>query len=326
MRLLSTETRIEKIVKEKSEKLRRSEQWLSAAINSMGDAFIATNQNGIIELINSKSEELTGWNEGMDIQRRLKNLGYIVPVVVSSGEEAITKVRENNPDLVLMDINLYGEMDGIEATSKIHSFSDIPIIYLTAYTDEKTLERAKITEPYAYIIKPFKDRELQINIEIAFYKNRMEKLLKESERSLREKNQWLGAVIECIGDAVITTDPEGKIRLMNPIAEALTGWKQEEALGKPLAGVFNIIGEETGKQIDDPVKKAIEEDRFYGLSDHTVLITKDGLKIPVDIIGSTIKIDGNRIIGIVLVFYDIFERTKNYEAMKISSPCKAECS
>jgi len=263
---------------------------------------------------------------GMDIQRRLKNLGYIVPIVVSSGEEAITKVRENNPDLVLMDINLYGEMDGIEATSKIHSFSDIPIIYLTAYTDEKTLERAKITEPYAYIIKPFKDRELQINLEIAFYKNRMEKLLKESERNLREKNQWLGAVIEGIGDAVITTDPEGTIRLMNPIAEALTGWKHEEALGKHLECVFNIIGEETGKQIDDPVKKAIEEDRFYGLSDHTVLITRDGLKIPVDIIGSTIKIDGNRIIGIVLVFYDIFERTKNYEAMKISSLCKAECS
>ena len=184
---------------------------------------------------------------GMDIQRRLKNLGYIVPVVVSSGEEAITKVRENNPDLVLMDINLYGKMDGIEAALKIHSFSDIPVIYLTAYTDEITLERAKITEPYAYIIKPFKDRELQINLEIAFYKHKMEKLLKESERSLREKNQWLAAVIESIGDAVIATDPEGTIRLMNPIAEALTGWKQNEVLGKPLACIFNIISEEYGR-------------------------------------------------------------------------------
>ncbi|CAG0969003.1 putative transcriptional regulatory protein pdtaR [Methanosarcinales archaeon] len=263
---------------------------------------------------------------GMDIQRKLKNLGYIVPVVVSSGEEAITKVIENNPDLVLMDINLYGEMDGIEAASKIHSFSDIPIIYLTAYTDDKTLERAKITEPYAYIIKPFKGRELQINLEIAFYKNKMEKLLKESERSLREKNKWLAAVIESIGDPVIATDPEGTIRLMNPMAEALTGWKQEDAIGKPLAGVFNIISEGTGKLIDDPVTKAIEEDMFYGLSDNTVLITKEGLKIPVDIMGSTIKIDGDSIIGIVLVFCDIIERTKNYEAMKISSPCKAECS
>ena len=75
----------------------------------------------------------------IDIQRRLKNLGYIIPVTVSSGEEAIKKVKENNPDLVLMDINLKCEMDGIEAASKIHSFSDIPVIFLTAYADDKTL-------------------------------------------------------------------------------------------------------------------------------------------------------------------------------------------
>ena len=98
----------------------------------------------------------------MDIQRRLKKLGYDVPAIVCSGEEAIKKVKENKPDLVLMDINLHGEMDGIETASKIHSFSDIPVIYLTAYSDDKTLERAKITEPFAYMIKPFKDRELQI--------------------------------------------------------------------------------------------------------------------------------------------------------------------
>ena len=245
---------------------------------------------------------------GMDIQRRLKNLGYIVPVVVSSGEEAVNKVHENNPDLILMDINLNGKMDGIDATSKIHSFSDIPVIYLTAYTDKKTLERAKITEPYAYIIKPFKDRELQINLEIAFYKNRMEKMLKESQRSLSEKNQWLAAVIEGIGDAVIATDPEGKIRLMNPIAEALTGWNQKDALGKPLAGVFNIIDEETGEQIKDLVTKATEDDMFYGLSERTMLITKEGLKIPVDIMGSSIKNDRDNIIGIVMVFCDIYKR------------------
>jgi len=239
---------------------------------------------------------------GMDIQKRLKNLGYIVPILVSSGEEAIKKVKENNPDLVLMDINLNGEMDGIEAASKIHSFSDIPVIYLTAFSDDITLERAKITEPYAYIVKPFNDRELQINLEIAFYKNAM-------ERKLREKNQWLAAVIESIGEAVIATGPEGTIQLMNPIAEALTGWKQNEALGKPLANVFNIISEETDKEIEDPVIKAIRDDMFYGLADHTILVTREGVKIPVDIIGSTIKNDDKNIIGIVLTFYDIIGRT-----------------
>ena len=252
------------------------------------------------------------------LQKKLRTMGYDIIGTVSSGEEAIKKVKENNPDLILMDIVIHGEIDGIETAAQIHSLFDIPVVYLTAYADENTMERAKITEPFGYLIKPFKDRELQITIEVALYKHEMEKRLRENDRSLREKNQWLIAVIESIGDAVIATDPEGKIRLMNPIAEALTGWKQKDALGKPLADIFNIINERTGKKVEDPVTKAIEEDMFYGLSDHTVLVTKEGLKIPVDIIGSTIKIDGNSIIGIVLVFYDIFERIKNYEAMRKS--------
>ena len=168
------------------------------------------------------------------LQRKLKTMGYAVPVTVSSGEEAITKIKENSPDLVLMDIVIHGKMDGIETAGQIHSLFDVPVVYLTAYADEKTLQRAKITEPFGYLIKPFKERELQITIEIALYKHEMEKKLRESERILREKNQWLIAVIESIGDAVIATDPQGTIRLMNPIAEALTGWKQNDALGKPL--------------------------------------------------------------------------------------------
>jgi PAS domain S-box-containing protein len=253
-----------------------------------------------------------------EIQRKLKKMGYAVPVMVSSGEEAIKKTKENNPDLVLMDIVIHGKMDGIEAAKQIRSYFDIPVVYLTAYSDEKTLERAKITEPFGYLIKPFKERELQITIEIALYKHKMEKRLKESERRLRESNRWLVSVIKSIGDAVIAADPEGIIKLMNPIAEALTGWKQEDALDKPLTTVFNIISKETDKQIENPVTKAIREDSFYGLSDCTVLITKEGLEIPVDIIGSTIKDDRDSIIGIVLIFFDIIERKRIGETLKRS--------
>ncbi|MFZ3168275.1 MAG: response regulator [Candidatus Methanoperedens sp.] len=259
------------------------------------------------------------------IQRKLKAMGYDVPEIVSSGEEAIKKIKENNPDLVLMDIVIQGKMDGIETAGQIHSLFDIPVVYLTAYADEKTLQRAKITEPFGYLIKPFKERELQITIEIALYKHEMEKKLKESEKRLREKNQWLIAVIESIGDAVIATDPEGNIRLMNPMAEALTGWKQKDASGRPLADIFNINNEETNIKTEDPVKKAIREDAFYGLADHTILVTKEGMKIPVDVIGSTIKINGNSIIGIVLIFYDIIERTEIDKKLKISKHCKVEC-
>jgi PAS domain S-box-containing protein len=246
----------------------------------------------------------------MDIQRRLIKLGYNVPVVVSSGEEAINKVKENNPDLVLMDINLYGQMDGIEAASKIHTFSDIPVIYLTAYTDEKTLERAKITETYAYIVKPFKERELQINIEIAFYKNRMEK-------ELRDSRKWLHAALYSIGDAVIATDKEGIIKLFNPFAQALTGWKEEEAMDMPLGTIFNVINGDTGEKVEDPRAKAIREGTFYGLACNSILIGKDGWDIPVDIIGSPIKDDRNNIIGIILTFMTVSNPNQFYKAFSL---------
>ncbi len=238
-----------------------------------------------------------------DIRKRLIRMGYNVPVAVSSGKEAIEKANENLPDLVLMDIVLRGDMDGIEAAEKIHSSLDIPVVYLTAYADEKTLQRARITEPYGYIIKPFKERELQINLEIALYKYDMEKRLKASK-------QWLSAAINSIGDAVIATDPEGEVKLINPIAEALTGWKQEEAMGQPLKKIFNIVSEDAGINVDDPVSKVLREGIFYGLIDHTVLISNSGTKIPVDIIGSPIKDEKDNVIGVVVVFYDIIERRR----------------
>lgn len=245
---------------------------------------------------------------GEHIRRCLQNLGYSVCSVASSGKMAIMEAEEKKPDLVLMDIVLQGEMDGIETASQIRSRFNIPVVYLTAYSDEKILERAKITEPYGYIIKPFNERELHINIEIALYKHL-------AERELNERNRWLFAVIKGIGDAVIATDPQGFIKLMNPIAEALTGWKQEDALGKSLVTVFNIVSEEKNQQVENPVTKAIKEDSFYGLADHTILIAKEGTEMPVDIIGSAIKDDRDSIIGVVLIFYDIIERKRINERL-----------
>ncbi len=239
-----------------------------------------------------------------DIKESLQNLGYAVTSIASSGEEAIKKAQENNPDLVLMDIMLRGEMDGIETASRIRFCFNIPVVYLTAYSDEKLLERAKITEPFGYIIKPFNERELHTNIEIALYKHKMEKKLKESE-------QWLSVVIESLGEAVIATDKIGNIRIMNPFAEALTGWKQEEASGKPLTTVFNIKSE--GRSVEDAVTKVIREGIYYGLADNTFLVSKEGIKIPVDIIGSLIKDNRDNIIGTVLIFNDITERKKAEE-------------
>jgi two-component system, response regulator PdtaR len=121
-----------------------------------------------------------------DVRHRLEGMGYQVTGIVDKGEDAIEKAGETRPNLVLMDIVLKGEMDGIEAAQKIRELYDIPIIYLTAYSDEKTLERAKITEPFGYVLKPFEDREIQSAIEMAIYKHAMEQKLKESEEKYRK--------------------------------------------------------------------------------------------------------------------------------------------
>ncbi|MBM4242003.1 MAG: response regulator [Euryarchaeota archaeon] len=110
-----------------------------------------------------------------DIKAFLEDLGYKVLDPVPSGEEAVEKVGITNPDSILMDVVLEGEMDGIEASQQITDSFDIPIVYLTAYGNEEIFQRAKKTEPYGYILKPFRERELQINIEMALYKHAAEK-------------------------------------------------------------------------------------------------------------------------------------------------------
>lgn len=120
------------------------------------------------------------------LTNQLKKLGYSVTAAVTSGEDAIKEAENNPPNLVLMDILLEGEMDGVEAADKIRAQFNIPVVYLTAYSDEKLLQRAKITEPFAYIIKPFKERELHSNIEMALYRHKVEAELKKHRYNLEK--------------------------------------------------------------------------------------------------------------------------------------------
>ncbi|MGY8653034.1 MAG: response regulator [Verrucomicrobiia bacterium] len=126
-----------------------------------------------------------------DIEDRLRSLGYQVTATCSSGAEALKKVEETKPDLVMMDIMIQGDMDGIETGAIIRSKFKLPVIYLTAYSDDATFERAKITEPFGYLIKPFEEKELRVNIEMALYKHRMEK---ERDRLVTDLKQALNAV------------------------------------------------------------------------------------------------------------------------------------
>ena len=151
---------------------------------------------------------------GLEIRDRIEALGFDVTNVVPFGEDAINEILAVRPDLILMDIRLKGKMDGIQTAKKIRECYDIPVVYLTAYADYNTLERAKITEPFGYVLKPFEERELVSTMEMALYKHKMEMKLKESER-------WLSTTLKSIGDGVIATDTKGRIIFMNPVAEQI---------------------------------------------------------------------------------------------------------
>ncbi len=238
----------------------------------------------------------------LELEDRLQVLGYAMCAVTSTGEDAINKAGELRPDLVLMDIRLRGAMDGVEAAAEIRSRFDIPVVYLTAYADQNTLQRAKIAEPYGYIIKPFGPRDLQTAIEMALYKHRMETKLKESER-------WLTATLRSIGDAVIATDKEGSVVFMNAVAETLTGWEQADALGKGIVDIFSAIDEDTRDVVENPVKKALQDGGVVLLAKH-LLLAKDGRRIPIDGSTALIRDDRDNVSGVVLAFHDISERKR----------------
>ncbi len=240
-----------------------------------------------------------------DIRNRLQKMGYTVFAVASSGKEAVEKVK-NNPDLVLMDIVLRGDMDGIEAADVIRAQADIPIVYVTAHADEKTLQRAKVTEPYGYILKPFENRELHTIIEMALYKHKMEKKVKENE-------QWLSTTLKSIGDGVITTDMQGIITFMNPVAEALTGWTQK-AVGKPLDDVLTLIREETGEQVENPAKRVLRKGGIKATGRN--VLKRNGVTLHVDGSAAPLKDDKGNTTGAVVVLRDITARTRVEQALK----------
>ncbi len=123
----------------------------------------------------------------LNIKKKLKSFGYAVPAIVSTGEEAVKMAEIISPDLILMDIMLKGDMDGVKAAEEIKKRFSIPVIYLTAYSDDKVLDRAKVTEPYGYIVKPFKAIDLRSNIEMALYRHSMQKST-DNERASCEGN------------------------------------------------------------------------------------------------------------------------------------------
>ncbi|HYL73978.1 MAG TPA: response regulator [Bryobacteraceae bacterium] len=185
-----------------------------------------------------------------DLEARLKSAGYSVPGTADSAERALAVIRQTSPDLVLMDIRLKGTVDGIDVAYELHKQHDIPVVYLTAYEDRETLERASRTQAFGYIKKPIASASLRGSIEMAIAKHRY-------QRSLRVQMDWATASFQAVPYAVLVTDGRGKIAYLNSQAEELTGWKADNALGRPCEELLQLYYSQSGTRVGDFVPVAM---------------------------------------------------------------------
>jgi CheY-like chemotaxis protein len=170
----------------------------------------------------------------MELEETLKKRGYNVIGTVSNGGTAIRIAKEKWPDMILMDIRIEGKIDGIETANQISLFHDIPIIFLTAYSDDLTLTRAIKTKSHSFMLKPFNEKELYSNIEMAINKHRSYQKAVAFERVM-------GSMFDLVSDGIVTTDKAGIVRKVTSNAAKLIGHSQDEIAGKPLADVMPFL-------------------------------------------------------------------------------------
>lgn len=238
-----------------------------------------------------------------DIQSRLLRLGYHVPASVDCASDVMTAVSNEKPDLILMDIMLKGNVDGIDAAKTIKERYNIPVVFLTANSDDETILRAKGAEPYGYLLKPFEDRELLTTIEMTLYKHEMNKKLNESRN-------WFMTMLTSIGEGVIATDCEGVVTFMNPIALDLLEISGE-FIGTQFIDLFKAVHNETRSPVIVKDVFACPIDVKFSGADIVLLGSNGKADIPIDMTISPFKDTLGNCLGMVVAFKDISERKKN---------------
>lgn len=206
-----------------------------------------------------------------DVQKKLQRLGYPIPAVAQSGGEAIRRARSTPFDLVLMDIRLKGDMDGIATARALKDEFELPVVYLTAHSDQETIGRAKLTEPLGYILKPITDGDLRSVVEIALYRH-------QTEQRVRTSEAWLSTTLRSVGDGIIATDTAGEIVFMNPVAEKLSGCSGKDGRGRLLMDILALFEESSGQPAKNPISDLLPgESRSYRL------ISKNGTDTVVEV-------------------------------------------
>ena len=239
------------------------------------------------------------------VQRQLERMGYSAPLIAQSGEEAIRCARSTPFDLVLMDIRIQGNMDGIATAEALKAEFETPVVYMTAHSDQETIQRAKLTEPFGFVVKPVGDATLRSAVQIALYKS-------EIERRLRHSEAWLSATLRSVGEGIIATNTNCEIAFMNPVAEQQTGWKIVDARKRQLMEVLGLFGESENLPAKNPVFDLLDgEARTY------TLVSRAGNDLPVEVECFENRA-GEEVLGAIVVVRDIRAR-KKAEAQLVQS-------
>jgi PAS domain S-box-containing protein len=252
-----------------------------------------------------KARILVVEDEGLvaaQIREALEGLGYEVPAAAATGAAALERFAEIEPDLVLMDIQLKGGMDGIETARRMRARLDVPVVYLTAFSDAETLDQATLTDPLGYVLKPFDERSLHATIQMALHRH-------ERVRGSLESGRWASAVASSMSDAVLIADPKGLVTFVNPAAESLLGRRQGEIVGSHIADAVNVLDGATGSRIILPVSEPLAEGRSALRGDCRV-VGSGGAETPVEVSASPLRGAEGTLFGLLYVFRRTSERER----------------
>lgn len=209
-----------------------------------------------------------------DIEIQLTSSGYVVVGTPATAQETFACIERAAPDLVLMDISIRGDMDGIDAANIVRNRYALPVIYLTANTDPETVERARLSEPFGYILKPVRNTSMIPLITMALNRHR-------SEQELKNQREMLSTILHGLPDAVLVAGPSGETLLLNQAAEQLSGWSQEEAAGKKLSEVIPIDNEEGRAITAGLVQQALLERQKVRVPRNSTLLARGGHSVEI---------------------------------------------
>ena len=234
---------------------------------------------------------------------RLTDAGYEVVARAETGAAAVEAALALRPDLILMDVRLKGDMDGIRASELINEKMRVPVVYLTGDSDHKTLQRAKAASAYGYVLKPFHIRNLIVAIEVAVDRFQMEQRLEDSQLTY-------ATILGSIADGVIAVDTQGRVRFMNGVAERLTGWSTREAQLQPLEAILDITDSAGDRPVVELTARVLTSRTTCSLGPDAFVTSCKGIRVPVDGGMSCVVDSLGRVVGASMTLRDVASARK----------------